>query len=286
MPDWQTQQQQWVKSTAYLLACAWTRLVAPEPVSNLFRLTLWVKSEGAGELITEHTTPLLYPGSLAPRAKPISRSAISWPEQTYRTIHKTGTSTEQAEFCVLETQFYDSFHGKIWFFFKAFFPPFIQFKHQPVLMKIDTSFLSVVRHSQTSPLLKHNNQTENFKPMNHQWLHTCRWWRSYVLSGKRTENTQVLQEVRNAKLIIAHNYESSIYPGWSYVTTMEVSLFGRQFKAHERLARLPRAITLIWVVLCPTYISRIEVIEFSPTLKSLIFLTFLPLSGPDCFRYL
>lgn len=39
-----------------------------------------------GEHSRAHTTtPPLYPGSLAPTAKPISRSAVSRPEQTYHT---------------------------------------------------------------------------------------------------------------------------------------------------------------------------------------------------------
>lgn len=100
-----TLQQQWVKPTGYQPACAWPRLAVPELVSNLFRLTLWIKSEGAGENIAEQSTPLLYPGSLAPTVKPISRSAVSRPEQTHHTIHKTVTFTEQAEICVLLTQF-------------------------------------------------------------------------------------------------------------------------------------------------------------------------------------
>lgn len=33
------------------------------------------------------------------------------------------------------------------------------------------------------------------------------------------KHTERLQEIGNTKLIIGHNYESSMYPGWSYVTT-------------------------------------------------------------------
>lgn len=75
---------------------------APEPVSNLFRLTLRVKSEGAGESVAEHTTNLS--SSLAPPVKPIRRSAVSRPEQTYHNIHSTATCNEQAECCVGVTQ--------------------------------------------------------------------------------------------------------------------------------------------------------------------------------------
>lgn len=57
----------------YLPACAWTVQPAPEPVSNLFRLTLWVKSKGAGESIAEHTTPLSrQPGTYSKAYKQIS----------------------------------------------------------------------------------------------------------------------------------------------------------------------------------------------------------------------
>ncbi|KAG7489993.1 hypothetical protein JOB18_025536 [Solea senegalensis] len=85
MLDQQMQQQQRV--TVYSVHVPGPGLATTEPVSDLFRLTLQVKSEGTGEIIARHSSALSRrPGTYSKACKQIS-CQLARTDAPHRTPH-------------------------------------------------------------------------------------------------------------------------------------------------------------------------------------------------------
>lgn len=85
-----------IKMCRSVSVCMCWEKAAQKPASNLFRLTLQVTSIQAGRESTRERKreTLLYPGSLAPTVKPISRSAVNSPPETHNKTCRTSASSD------------------------------------------------------------------------------------------------------------------------------------------------------------------------------------------------
>lgn len=162
------------------------------------------------------------PGTYSKAYKQISCQPARTDHTTPYTQNRV-TSTEQADCCVSVTPFCGSLLGKL--HLQCIVPLFSVQTRTEVLRNTHASLLvyavilkTPVRDSQRSP---RSCSASCIRPLNHQWLHDSTM--KELCTFNQIQSTENTTEALIANLIIAHSYVSIIYPGWSYVTALEVS---------------------------------------------------------------